>query len=332
MIYRTLGKRGLRVPEIGFGCGSVGGLMVRGSHAEQLAAVNHALDLGINYFDTAPQYGDGKSETNLGQVLREIARLTTIATKVTIGPTHVIDTRGAVRSSVETSLKRLGRERLDVLQLHTPVSLERGQPGGRWSVSVADILGQNGIADAFETMRSEKLVRFLGFTGLGETGALHQVVSSGRFDVVQTYYNLLNPSAGENAPRGFGGQDFGKLIESAARQGMGVVVIRVMAGGALGGPEARSGHASANVGGALAVGGDYDRDEARAGNLSFLASTGPGGMPETAIRFALMDRSVSTVLVGFSNREQIDTAAACSGAGPIPAPLMDRVRDVWAKG
>ena len=157
-------------------------------------------------------------------------------------------------------------------------------------------------------------------------------MSSGRFDVVQTYYNLLNPSAGEEAARGFGGQDFGKVIEAAARQRMGVAVIRVMAGGALGGPEARSGYASASVGGALADGGDYDRDEERAGKLSFLASTGPGGLPEAAIRFALMDQRVSTVMVGFSNREQIDMAAACSGAGPIPATLMDRVREVWAKG
>jgi aryl-alcohol dehydrogenase-like predicted oxidoreductase len=331
MIYRTLGRTGLRVSEIGFGCGSVGGLMVRGNHEKQLAAVNHALDLGINYFDTAPQYGDGKSETNLGQVLKRIARPAIVATKVTVGPADVTDTGRAVRSSVETSLKRLGRETVDLLQLHTPVSLERGGTGGRWSVSAADVLGKGGIADALEAVRSQKMVRFLGFTGLGETEALREVVATGRFDVVQAYYNLLNPSAGEEVPPGFGGQDFGRLIGAAARRKMGVVIIRVMAGGALGGPVARSGYAAANVGGALAGGGDYDRDTERARKLGFLTSGGIRSLPEAAIRFALMDQNISTVLVGFSNREQIEMAASCSGAGPIPPPFMEKLKEVWSQ-
>ena len=71
MQYRTLGRTGLRVSEIGFGCGNVGGLMTRDGHDEQLGAVRHALDLGINYFDTARAYGEGRSETNLGRVLDE---------------------------------------------------------------------------------------------------------------------------------------------------------------------------------------------------------------------------------------------------------------------
>lgn len=73
MKYRVLGRTGIRVSEIGFGCGNVGGLMVRGSHEEQVEAVNRALELGIDYLDTAPSYGDGKSETSLGRVLEEQA-------------------------------------------------------------------------------------------------------------------------------------------------------------------------------------------------------------------------------------------------------------------
>jgi aryl-alcohol dehydrogenase-like predicted oxidoreductase len=60
------------VSEIGFRCGNVGGLMVRGTEQEQLEAVKLALELGINYFDTAPAYGNGQSETNLGKVLKQI--------------------------------------------------------------------------------------------------------------------------------------------------------------------------------------------------------------------------------------------------------------------
>ena len=69
MNYRALGRTGLKVSEIGFGCGNVGGLMIRGEHADQVKAVARAMELGINYFDTASQYGDGQSESNLGRVL-----------------------------------------------------------------------------------------------------------------------------------------------------------------------------------------------------------------------------------------------------------------------
>src|SRR5437763_14141020 len=70
--YRTLGRTGIRISQIGFGCGSQGGLMVRGERSEQLRAVARAVELGINYFDTAASYGDGESERNLGSVLREL--------------------------------------------------------------------------------------------------------------------------------------------------------------------------------------------------------------------------------------------------------------------
>jgi hypothetical protein len=173
MNYRTLGRTGLRVSEIGFGCGNVGGLMVRGTPAEQVAAVKRAMDLGIDYFDTAPQYGNGLSETNLGQVLKQISRPFTLATKVTVGPGDVSDLKGTIGASVETSLRRLGRDKLDVLQLHTPITVGRG--GGRgWSLGVGDVLGPHGVVEAFESVRSRGLVRFLGFTGLGDTGITHR--------------------------------------------------------------------------------------------------------------------------------------------------------------
>src|SRR5258707_14605777 len=72
MDYRTLGRTGLRVGALGFGCGNVGGLLIRGTPGERELAVARALELGINYFDTAPIYGDGESETNLGQVIRAL--------------------------------------------------------------------------------------------------------------------------------------------------------------------------------------------------------------------------------------------------------------------
>ena len=107
MNYRQLGKTGLTVSEIGFGCGNVGGLMIRGNHDEQVEAVKHALELGINYFDTAPVYGDGQSETNLGKVLDELNPKIILATKVRIGRDDLQDIKSAVQRSLDTSLKRL---------------------------------------------------------------------------------------------------------------------------------------------------------------------------------------------------------------------------------
>ena len=75
MEYRMLGRTGLRVSALGFGCGNVGGLMIRGTPAERERALARALEHGVNYFDTAPSYGDGQSETNLGAALRAVQEI-----------------------------------------------------------------------------------------------------------------------------------------------------------------------------------------------------------------------------------------------------------------
>ena len=129
MEYKVLGRTGIRVSEIGFGCGNVGGLMVRGSHEEQVEAVSLAIELGIDYFDTAPSYGDGRSEANLGRVLEELRPEVTVATKVRISIEDMDDLQGAVERSLEASLRRLRMDSVDVLQLHSRVAMERDGEG-----------------------------------------------------------------------------------------------------------------------------------------------------------------------------------------------------------
>lgn len=330
MRYRELGRTKLRISEIGFGCGNVGGLMIRGSHEAQVQGVRRAVELGINYFDTASSYGDGRSETNLGQVLQELQPTDVIvATKVSLRQEDFPDIQGAIHRSLARSLRRLQRKSVDIFQLHTPVGLTRG---GRRpdTVSVEDVIGTGGVADAFDDARRDGLIRFAGFTGLGETAALHQVITSGRFNVVQAYYNLLNPSAGFPVPSGFVGNDFNLLIRKAAEMQMGVVVIRVLAGGALGGDAARQGYAASNLGSALTEGGDYLSDVERAGKLGFLVSGRIRSLAEAGIRFALMNPDVSTVLVGYSNVAQIEEAAACSVGEPFPKGLVNQLEGLWA--
>ena len=118
MEYRELGRTGLRVSMLGFGCGNVGGLIIRGAHQDRVRAVARAMEAGINYFDTAPSYGNGQSEQNLGQVLHELKAEVYVGTKVRVPPEAFGDVRGAIAHSVETSLQRLGRESVELIQLH----------------------------------------------------------------------------------------------------------------------------------------------------------------------------------------------------------------------
>src|SRR5437867_4457291 len=126
MEYRELGKTGLRVSALGFGCGNVGGLMIRGTAAERERAIARAVELGINYFDTAPSYGDGQSEQNLGAALRSRRATVYVGTKFRLDAADLRDVRRAIGHSLDASLKRLGMERVDLLQLHNNIFGERG--------------------------------------------------------------------------------------------------------------------------------------------------------------------------------------------------------------
>ncbi|TFH15330.1 aldo/keto reductase [Candidatus Bathyarchaeota archaeon] len=330
MKYRKLGRTGLRVPEIGFGCGNIGGLIIRGSHEEQIEAVNLALDLGIDYFDTAPSYGNGKSEENLGKVLAELEPEIVLASKVGLSLDQLDNITEAVERSVEASLDRLQRDHVDVLQLHSRIALSRDSPQWRGSLSVDDVLGENGVADAFDDMRRMGKTRFIGFTGIGEAAALHRVVESRRFDVVQAYFNLLNPSAGYPVSPDFNGYDFKQLIDAANKNGMGVAAIRVMAAGALGGEASRMGYAAPTVGNPMVSGGEYERDEDRASRLGFLLA-GSRSLPQAALQFVLTHRGVSMALVGFSNLVQIREAVESTNLGPIPDSDLKKLRKFWGQ-
>src|SRR5262249_18305559 len=106
METRTLGRSGLRVSVLGFGCGAVGGL-VGGTSADQERAIARAIELGINYFDTAAMYGNGESERNLGRVLKSLKPDIYVGTKVRIPAGERGRIGAAVAASLEASLQRL---------------------------------------------------------------------------------------------------------------------------------------------------------------------------------------------------------------------------------
>lgn len=325
MQYRTLGGTGIKISEIGFGCGNNAVLMVRASFEEQLRAVRRALDLGINYFDTAFAYGLGRSEENLGKILNELGASAVVSTKIRLEPEAAGDLKSATIQAVEAGLKRLQKKSVDLIQLHNRVMLERN-PGKRFSLTPKDVLGRKGVLEGFKEMRDQGKVGYFGFSGLGDPEALHEVVDSGEFHSVQAYYNLLNPSAGQTIPSGFSALDYGRLINRAAAKNMGIAVIRVLAAGALtSNPDAGGGSSPE----ALSPGSDYAVDLERAEKVKFVVDDDIKSLTQAAIRFALMKPEVSAVLVGFSNTGHIDEAVACSGAGGLSEKAMARLRKLW---
>jgi len=192
MKYNILGRTDLRVSQLGFGCGSIGGLLVRGDYPTMRQVVSRALELGINYFDTAPLYGNGQSEVNLGAVIRELRAEVLIGTKVRLTGEDVIRIGEAITRSVEGSLRRLGRETIDLIQLHNLIGLSR-QPERDWIRIVLSDL--DAVLEAFGVLQQQGKVRFWGITGLGESDTLRQAVGRGGFQTIQVPYNLLNPTA-----------------------------------------------------------------------------------------------------------------------------------------
>jgi aryl-alcohol dehydrogenase-like predicted oxidoreductase len=324
MEYRVLGKSMLRVSALGFGCGAVGGILVKGSRREMTRAVARAIELGVTYFDTAAIYGDGKSEANLGLVLAELGADVIVGTKVRLAPSEPGAIEQAVVTSVEQSLRRLRRDCIDLIQLHTPVATER-RPEQQW-VSSADV---EATMAAFRRLQAAGNVRAWGFNGLGETRALHQALA-GDVQTVQSCFNLLNPTAGVQAPPRFPFQDYGELIDRAREHEVGVIAIRVLAGGALSGSAARHANAAQHVD-PIASGKHFADDVALAQRFGWLTSEGyASSLPEAAIRFALGKAGVTTAVIGISTVEQLEAAVAAAQHGPLPAEAHARLGAVWA--
>jgi aryl-alcohol dehydrogenase-like predicted oxidoreductase len=326
MEQRPLGTTGLRVSALGFGCGAVGGLMVRGDHTQQRTAVSRALDAGITYFDTAAGYGAGRSEENLGRVMRDLGAWSrvVVGTKVRLGADDLADPARAIRASLEASLRRLGRSNVDVFHFHNPIALETRSGG---SVDMATVLGD--IARGFQNVVDAGLARHAGFTGLGDTAALHEVVLAEPFHAMQTYFNVLNPSAGFAGHAG-GQQDFEALIDTAARAGRGVIVIRVLAAGAAAAlPLSERPSNAGDPGAGLVAGTSYERDLQRAAAARTLAATlGLESPVELAVRFGLSKPGVSTVLVGYSNLGHLEDAIRFTERGPLSQDVVRRVLEI----
>jgi L-galactose dehydrogenase/L-glyceraldehyde 3-phosphate reductase len=325
MELRKLGRTGLDVSLLGFGCGAVGGLMVRGDPAEQERAVARAVELGINYFDTAAFYGDGESEKNLGRVLAALRPSVLVGTKFRIAREERGRIAEAIETSLAASLRRLRREQVDLLQLHNEIS----DAGERDDLTSAAVLDE--VVPALARLRDQGKIRFCGISAKGETDAIHCAIDARAVDTAQVIYNLLNPSAGAALNAGFPAQDFRRLLERTRAAGVGAIVIRVLAGGALSGSEERHPLGSQNVP-PMGSGPGYRDDVERARLLAPLVTEGhAGSLVEASLRFAIANEGVGTVLVGVSAMAQLEYAAAAVAKGPLSPDGMKRARELQDK-
>jgi aryl-alcohol dehydrogenase-like predicted oxidoreductase len=320
MEMRVFGRTGMQLSVLGFGCGAVGGLMVRGDPRDQERTIARAVAAGVNYFDTAVQYGNGESEKNLGRILQKLKPPNVaIGTKVRlpIGDFHRIG--DAVTKSLEGSLARLRLDRVDIFHLHNAIA----EAGGGEALSARQVLED--VVPAFERLRQQGKIRFLGITAIGDTMALRQVIDARVFDSAQVVYNMLNPSAAIALPANYPAQDYGRLFDHTKAAGVGVIAIRVLAGGALSGSSERHPIASPPpepIGSSMS----YDVDLARTSRLMPLVKEGfAASLTEAATRFALSHPAIGTILVGMATPQQFQDALAAVQKGPLPPGALDRL-------
>jgi len=220
MQYKTLGNTGLKVSVTGYG-GAVLGIPYYLAHEDTkdpdvqsnfVSAIHRAVELGINYFDTAPGYGDGTSEMVMGKALYGYRDRIFLASKVTYSGTP-----DEIQSSVEQSLRRLRTDYLDVMQFH----------GGYFSEVEAKYILEGGSLERLEKLRDDGKIRFIGITAEVPTGALERMLASRRFDVMQICYNLINQLSCDHSRQCRG------IAAMAEEYNMGIVTMRSATSGFL---------------------------------------------------------------------------------------------------
>jgi aryl-alcohol dehydrogenase-like predicted oxidoreductase len=319
MEYTVLGRTGLRVSRVGFGGGGIGQVWGPTTEAESVQAVHRALDLGVNFFDVAPSYGHGKAEEVLGIALQGRRAAAIVATKVRLAAEEMDDINGAVTRSVDTSLRRLRMDAVDVLHVHNRFTLRRGDVPH--SLSADDVLGP--VLEAYQKMQRAGKTRFIGLSAMEpHVPSLRRMMESGHYDTVLAYYNLLNWTAQEPPPPGVPLFDNGQIIPLAKSLGMGVIGIRSHAAGAL----------TPQVDRPVPPGTLLAQDVAGAQTLGFLLEGPIRSLSQAAMVFCLMNRDIDTTVPGVKNVAEIGEIAGCIDLPPIPPHHLGRLRELYARG
>ena len=320
MQYNPLGRTELNVSRVGFGGGGIGQVWGATTREEAVKAVHRALDLGINYFDVAPAYGDGKAEEALGIALEGRSEGVIIGTKVRVPANNLADAIGTVQRSMETSLRLLKRDSVDILHVHNRFTENRGDVPN--SLSGDDVMGP--VLKAYQAVQQAGKTRFIGLSAMDHhVPTLKTIMESGDWDTVLAYYNLLNWTAHLSPPPGAALFDNGQNILLAKKHNMGVIGIRSHAAGAL----------TSGVDRPVPPDNDLLRqDVASAAQLGFLLDGNIKTLSQAATVFCLMNEDIHTTVPGVKNQAETEEMAGCIDLASFSEAQMTRLKELYFKG
>lgn len=309
MRYRTLGKSGVRVSEVGVGAWAIGGGMWGGRRDDDSrAALGRAVDNGVNLIDTALVYGQGHSERLVGEFVRsrpgaELLVATKVPPKSSSWPAYP-DARiednfpgDWIRRSCEQSLKNLGLERIDLLQLHT------------WADAWTD--RDEWYAEMVK-LRDEGKIRLIGLSlNSHDPDSAVRVVRAGRVDALQVFYNIFDQSPGDT------------LYPACVEHGVGVLARVPLDEGSLTGKlRADSKFPDGDFRSEYFAGARLADTVARVEAMRPLVEGAASSMARGALRWCLGSPAVSTVIPGMRDAAQADANCAASDDGPLPPSVM----------
>ena len=312
MQYRKLGKTGFEVSEIGYGAWGIGGsLWQGGTDDESLRALRRAIDLGVNFIDTALAYGSGHSEKLVGQVVKQASQRIYVATKVPpknllwparpgigIGEVFPYD---YVLGCTEKSLRNLGAETIDLQQLHV------------WN---PEWVGQEEWRRAFEELKRSGKVRAIGISiNDHQPDSALEIIRSGLIDTVQVIYNVF-----DQTPE--------KLLFPLAQELQIGVLARVPLdeGSLTGSITEQSEFAPEDFRSRYFRGDRKKQVVEHVAALQKDLGAGAGPLPEVALRFCLSHPAVTTVIPGMRRVANAESNAAASDKGPLSEQTLAVLR------
>jgi len=325
MKKRTLGRTNLEVSEIGFGAWAIGGSWGTQKEEDSLAALHRALDLGVNFIDTAAGYGDGRSERIIGKVLKERGErervIVSTKTPPAPGPWPPSPycrwedrySEKYLRENVEERLKNLGTERLDVLLLH---SWTRA-----WNRDPVPL-------EILETLQKEGKIRYFGIsTPEHDQNALVALMKDGRLDVVEVIYNIF-----EQEPAA-------ELLPVAAAGNVGVIARMPFDESSLTGKlTERTRFEEGDFRNNYFLGDRLARTVREVQKVQDDLSASGYTLPQAALKFALAHPAVSTSIPGMRNVDQVEANLAVSEMPEMPEALLKTLhkhnwrRAFWYEG
>lgn len=296
MQYRTLGRTGLRVSDIGFGAMTIGGEIFGATDdQESLRAVHRAIDLGLNFIDTADAYGRGHSEELLAQVLKDRRDEVILATK---GGNQFTVRQGLrnfepdyITSALENSLKRLQIDTIDLYQLHNPSP---------------EIMQRGEIFERLDRLKQDGKMRFYGVS-LEKTQDGIVAIETGKPDTLQVVYNILHQDPQE------------ALFPLAEKEHVGIIARVPLERGVLSGRfQSREEFYQQDWRRGAFPQEGFGQVQAAVGKLAFLVKEDVPNLAQAALRFTVSHPAVATVIPGLRTVQQVEDNLAASGKS-LPA-------------